>query len=435
MLIYTSGTTGKPKACAIKNMQLIATSTRLSVDDRDPKRYYPLRTYSALPLFHGTAFFTGLSYVFGCSGALCLRRKFSATHFWEDVAKSKATRILYVGELCRYLLGTPPSPYDLAHNCIVAQGNGLRGDIWRAFKERFGVPEVREFYRSTEGLAKFENFGLGDTGAGMIGFAGSMRRILEDDTFIIRIDKETKKPIRDPKTGFCLRSGLGEAGEAIGRCRNRELLTEYFGNSDATEEKLIGDVFQKGDLFQRMGDLLVHESSGWVRFADRMGDTFRWKGENVSAGEVRDFICRIAEVHDAIVYGIKLERYRNEPFSSSCIFASMLTGIGRYDGQAGGTTVSLKTNSASLEEKFIQQLYSELWKCGLPGYALPRLVRIVNQVETNDTYKQAKSEIIKKSWSPSVEQAGDRLYWLDGTKYRLLRTQDWRRIEEGTAHL
>jgi acyl-CoA synthetase (AMP-forming)/AMP-acid ligase II len=433
MLIYTSGTTGKPKACAIRNMQIIATSTPLSVDVRDPKRYYPLRTYSALPLFHGTAFFAGFSYVLGCTGALCLRRKFSATHFWEDVAKSKATRILYVGELCRYLLGTPPSSYDLHHNCIVAQGNGLRGDIWHTFKERFGVPEFREFYRSTEGLAKFENFSMGDTGAGKIGFVGPLRRVLEDDTFIIRIDKVTKKPIRDAKTHFCIRAGLGEAGEAIGRCRNHKLLTEYFGNRVATQEKLISNVFRKGDLFQRMGDLIVHENSGWVRFGDRMGDTYRWKGENVSAGEVRDFICRIAEVHDAIVYGVKLERYTNKPLPESS--HHMLTANGRYDGQAGGITVSLKPDSSPSEGRFIEKLYSELVKHGLPKYALPRLVRIVDQVQTNDTFKQAKKEIIEKSWSPSVDQGGDRLYWLDRTKYRRLRTQDWTRIEIGTAHL
>lgn len=416
MLIYTSGTTGKPKACAIRNMQLMAASTPLSIDVRNPKRYYPLRTYSALPLFHGTAFFTGLTYVLGCSGTLCLRRKFSATHFWEDVSSSRATRILYVGELCRYLLATPPSPYDQHHNCIVAHGNGLRGDIWRSFKERFGVPEVREFYRSTEGLAKFENFGPGDTGAGMIGFAGSVRRTLEDDTFIIRIDKDTKKPVRDPQTGFCIRANCGEPGEAIGRCRRRELLTEYFDDSRATEDKLIRDVFRKGDLFQQMGDLLVHERSGWVRFGDRMGDTFRWKGENVSAGEVRDFICRIEEVQDAIVYGIRL---------------------GRYDGQAGGATLVLKTTSASTEAKVIEKLYPELRRHGLPDYALPRLVRVVNHIHTNDTYKQAKNKIIEKSWSPVVDQGGDRLYWLDGTKltYKPLRAQDWTGIEKGIAKL
>lgn len=305
-LIYTSGTTGKPKACAVRNMMAMITSTPLSTDVNNPSKYYPLRTYSSLPLFHGTAFFTGLCYSVGNAGTLCLRRKFSASQFWKDVHDSKATRILYIGELCRYLLSTPPSPYDRNHNCIVGTGNGLRGEIWEKFRERFGVPEVREFYRSTEGIAKFDNHGVGAWGAGKVGFSGPIRRFLEDDTFIVKYDTETEMPYRDPKTGFCVRARLGEEGEAIGRVRDRGLLTEYLQNENATEGKLLRDVFQKGDLFQRTGDLVVQDHSGWVKFQDRVGDTFRWKGENVSAGEIRDHICRIEGIHDAVVYGVKL---------------------------------------------------------------------------------------------------------------------------------
>lgn len=133
-------------------------------------------------------------------------------------------------------------------------------------------------------------------------------RLWEDGTYIVKYDQETEQPWRDPKTGFCRKAKTGEAGEAIGRIRDRALLTEYLGNDKATEEKLLRDVFKKGDLFQRMGDLLIRDRDGWIRFADRIGDTFRWKGENVSAGEVRDHICRASEVEDAIVYGVKLRR-------------------------------------------------------------------------------------------------------------------------------
>lgn len=222
---------------------------------------------------------------------------------------SGATRILYIGELCRYLLATPPSPYDQNHKCIVATGNGLRGEIWEKFRKRFNVPEIREFYRSTEGVAKFDNHGVGSWAAGKVGFSGPIRRFLEDDTFIVKYDTNTEMPYRDPATGFCVRAGLGEEGEAIGRIRDRGFLIEYYGNEGATEEKLVRDVFQKGDLFQRTGDLVVQDGDGWVRFQDRVGDTFRWKGENVSAGEVRDHICRIEGVHDAVVYGVKLNGY------------------------------------------------------------------------------------------------------------------------------
>ena len=308
ILIYTSGTTGKPKACALRNIMLMLTSTSLSLDVANPTKYRPLRTYSALPLFHGTAFLGGLSYSLGNAGCLCLRRKFSATNFWKDAHDSRANRILYIGELCRYLLSTPPSPYDRSHGVTHAYGNGLRQDIYAAFKARFNVPEIREFYRSSEGLAKFDSHGFGSFRAGTVGFQGPIMRWYEDATFVVRFDLETERPWRDPRTGFCVRAGVGEVGEAIGRVRDRALLTEYLGNEAATEEKLERDVFVKGDAFQKMGDLLVRDQDGWVRFADRIGDSFRWKGENVSAGEVREHVCRAVGVEDAVIYGVKLAR-------------------------------------------------------------------------------------------------------------------------------
>jgi acyl-CoA synthetase (AMP-forming)/AMP-acid ligase II len=262
---------------------------------------------------------------------------------------------MYVGELCRYVLSAPPSPYDKNHQCIVATGNGLRGEIWEKFRERFNVPEIREFYRSTEGLAKFDNFGKGAGAAGKLGFVGPLRRWMESDTFIVRIDPLTEEIYRDPKTGFCVKAALGEPGEAIGRVKDRALLTEYLGNIDATESKLLRDVFVKGDVFHRMGDLLCHNSDGWVTFHDRLGDTFRWKGENVSAGEVRDHIAKLPGVQDAIVYGVKLAS---------------------YDGQAGAASITLDSPA---DDEFMRTLFQALRKTGLPLYAVPRLVRITKE--------------------------------------------------------
>ncbi|KAJ5780295.1 hypothetical protein N7457_005455 [Penicillium paradoxum] len=412
VLIYTSGTTGKPKACAIRNMLTLITSTPLSTDINNPSKYYPMRIYSPLPLFHGTAFFIGLCTAIGNGGTLCLGRKFSASQFWKEVHDSGATRILYIGELCRYLLATPPSPYDQDHKCLVATGNGLRGEIWEKFRKRFNVPEIREFYRSTEGVAKFDNHGVSAWGAGKIGFSGPIRRFLEDDTFIVRYDTDSEMPYRDPATGFCVRAKLGEEGEAIGRIRDRGLLIEYLGNEDATEEKLLRDVFQKGDLFQRTGDLVVQDEDGWVKFQDRVGDTFRWKGENVSAGEVRDHICRIDGVHDAVVYGVKLSG---------------------YDGQAGAAGITLESPSA--ETDIMSTLYKQLKKKGVPSYALPRLVRLTQRVATGVTFKQAKGELAKKGWNPRQDCDGDILYWLDGNKYRKLEEGNWAEIESGRAKI
>ncbi|KAL4917241.1 hypothetical protein BDW62DRAFT_184037 [Aspergillus aurantiobrunneus] len=413
-LIYTSGTTGKPKACAIRNMMAMVTSNPLSVDVKNSTRYFPLRTYCSLPLFHGTAYFTGLCYTVGNAGTLCIRRKFSASKFWKDVHDSGATRILYIGELCRYLMATPASPYDQDHSCIVAAGNGLRGDIWDRFRERFNVPEIREFYRSTEGIAKYDNFGFGSWGAGKVGFSGPIRRLFEDDTIIVKYDTDTELPYRDPNTGFCIRAKIGEEGEAIGRVRNRGLLTEYLKNEEATEKKLLRDVFEKGDIFQRTGDLLVQDSEGWVKFQDRVGDTFRWKGENVSAGEIRDHISAIPGVHDAVVYGVKLSAYY---------------------GQAGAAGITLEEPSEAAASEFMGKLHAELKRKGVPSYAIPRLVRLTEKVATGVTFKQAKGELTKKGWNPQGDWNGDKLYWLNGTKYEKLVESSWSSIESGHAKL
>ncbi|OKL57289.1 hypothetical protein UA08_07517 [Talaromyces atroroseus] len=424
VLIYTSGTTGNPKACAIRNMMILVTSTLVAKDFDNPAKYLPLRIYSALPLFHGTALFGGLCYVSSSGGTLCLRRKFSASQFWKDVHDSRANRVLYIGELCRYLLASPPSQYDKNHNCIAAYGNGLRGEIWDKFRERFNVEEIREIYRSTEGVARFNNFYGGAWGAGAVGFYGPIRRALERDTYLIKFDMETEMPYRDPKTGFCVKAGAGEEGEAIGRVRVRQTLTEYLNNSEATEKKLLRDVFEKGDVFQRMGDLLVRDDDGWIRFGDRVGDTFRWKGENVSAGEVRDHICRMDNVQDAIVYGVKLKS---------------------YDGQAGAAAITLVRRTPETEKKLIANLYTFLKSKGVPSYAIPRLVRITKEVSTGVTFKQAKGDLSKRSWDPASPSSskspkdGDTLYWLSSKGKRpTLETLDihsWAEIESGQTRL
>jgi acyl-CoA synthetase (AMP-forming)/AMP-acid ligase II len=273
----------------------------------------------------------------------------------------------------------------------VAYGNGLRGEIWDRFRDRFNVPEILEIYRSTEGVARFNNFYGGSFGAGCVGFQGPLRQYFENDTFIIRYDPETEMPYRDPKTGFCVRVRAGEEGEAVGRVRSRSSLSEYLNNSEATENKLLRDVFQKGDLFQRMGDLLVRDNDGWIRFQDRVGETFRWKGENVSAGEVRDHICRIANVQDAVVYGVRLAKYVHyqKPFGF-CMIA--YKGVDSFDGQAGAAGIMLDKRTPHTETEFVNNLYHNLKSKGVPSYALPRLVRITKQyVEPPDNLQTAES--------------------------------------------
>jgi acyl-CoA synthetase (AMP-forming)/AMP-acid ligase II len=306
-LIYTSGTSGKPKAVSVKNNRYAIVSVPVPQDSDNPKKYFPIRTFSCLPLFHATALFTGLLYSMGTNGTFCLARKFSASGFSRSLTDSKATRVLYVGELARYLLKAPPSPYDKAHPCKVASGNGLQKDVWLKFMERFGIEEIREFYRSTEGLAKFDNFSHGEIAAGKVGFQGPIAHYMTADTILVKYDSATEAPWRDPKTGFCARAKKGEPGEAIGLVMGMDFYPEYLNNQEANEKKLISNVFKKGDVWQRTGDLLVREPSGWIRFHDRSGDTYRWRGENVSAGEVRELISTLPGVQDVTVYGIKLD--------------------------------------------------------------------------------------------------------------------------------
>jgi acyl-CoA synthetase (AMP-forming)/AMP-acid ligase II len=172
----------------------------------------------------------------------------------------------------------------------------------------------------------------------------------------VKFDPETERPWRDPKTGFCVRAKTGEPGEAIGRVGDINMLTRYLNNDKATEAKLIRDVFKKGDLFQRTGDLLTFDQDGWVHFVDRVGDTYRWKGENVAAGEVRDHVAALDGVVDATIYGLHLEA---------------------YDGQAGCAAIFLEPRVNATT--FMDGLWSKLRERGIPKYAIPRLVRVEKQ--------------------------------------------------------
>ncbi|KAI1610633.1 fatty-acyl-CoA synthase [Exophiala viscosa] len=423
-LIYTSGTTGKPKACSVKNALVCVVSNTTSADADNPKKYLtPLRTYSCMPVFHGTTFFTGLCYSAAQSGCFCVGRKFSARNFWKEVSECRATRVLYVGELVRFILATSPGQYDRAHNVLVAAGNGLQKDVWVDFQRRFNVKEIREFYRSTEGLVKFDNIHYrGRPGAGRVGYMGVLRKQVFDkgSQAIVRFDYDTENPVRDAETGFCVVAARGEPGEAIAKIRDMATYTNYHGNVEATENKLLRDVFEKGDVWQRSGDLLVQESNGWVKFVDRIGDTYRWMGENVSAGEVRGFISELPGVKDAVVVGRRLEK---------------------YDGQAGTALIVLdaadeKQGSGMTEVVFMGRLFKELRGKGVPRYAVPRLVMVRDElVDVGDTFKHAKNVVKNIDWA-----GGDglgRKYYLDlqDERYKRLDPENWSSIEQGRAKL
>ena len=421
VFLFTSGTTGKPKACSVKHAMVLVTSCPTAADrpkaySKVDPRYQNTRTFSCMPLFHGTTFFAGICLSVGSSSCFCVGRKFSARNYWREVTEARATRILYVGELCRFLLGTASGSYDRRHYVKVAAGNGMQKDVWTAFQQRFNIPEIREFYRSTEGLTKFDNrhFSTSSSrGAGKVGFVGPLVHRLDKDQFLVKFDYDAELPHRDPNTGFCVPVTKGEAGEVIARVPSMATYTEYHNNADATDAKLLRDVFEKGDIFQRSGDLLVREHSGWVRFVDRTGDTFRWKGENVSAGEIRAYISELPEVHDAVVVGKPLKG---------------------YDGQAGVAAISLTDEAKKIGDGFMAGLHAELKKKGVPHYAMPRLVCITDEIKVGDTFKHAKQVVKALEWGDLVT---GKQYYLDlaTSTYTPLDVISWASIRAGTAKL
>jgi acyl-CoA synthetase (AMP-forming)/AMP-acid ligase II len=229
---------------------------------------------------------------------------------------------------------------------------------------------------------------------------------------IVKFDYDSEEPWRGPD-GFCAPAQVGEPGEAIGRIKSMPGYTNYHNNKEATEKKILRDVFEKGDVWQRAGDLLVTEPTGWVRFVDRIGDTYRWNGENVSAGEIRSYIAELPEVQDVVVVGKALKG---------------------YDGQAGAAAIYLSTTSSQEEQKFMSELYANLKKKGVPKFAFPRLVYLTDEIKVGDTFKHAKQVVKAVDWS---NVKGGKKYWLDlgAGKYVPLDSNSWGNIETGKAKL
>ncbi|HEY2135894.1 MAG TPA: AMP-binding protein, partial [Xanthobacteraceae bacterium] len=284
LFIYTSGTTGMPKAANINHYRLMLAAygfaavmgTRASD-----------RMYDCLPMYHtvGGVVATGALLVRG--GSVVLSEKFSAATFWDDLVRHDCTMFQYIGEFCRYLVNARPNPSETRHRVRLCCGNGLRPDIWGAFQARFRIPRIVEFYAATEGNVTLFNFD------GKLGAIGRVPRLLERrfPVRIVRFDVEREAPMRDAR-GFCIRCGSGETGETIGRIVNDPTMPtnrfEGYADAQESERKILRDVFEPGDAWFRTGDLMRQDARGYFYFVDRIGDTFRWKGENVSTAEVAE---------------------------------------------------------------------------------------------------------------------------------------------------
>lgn len=365
LYIYTSGTTGLPKAARVHHarartyMRAFAGVTATVPEDR---------VFNVLPLYHSTGGLVGLGPAFLNGGRLILRRKFSASSFWKDVNATGATVFVYIGELCRYLVNCPEQEGERGHKLRLAFGNGLRPDVWPEFQERFQVPNILEFYGSTEGNVSVFNLD------GKAGSIGRVPKFLKKQINIrlVKFDIDTEMPERT-MNGFCIETAPGEIGEAIGLIGN-DVRHDFSGYADkaASEKKVLTDVFQRGDRWFRTGDLMRQDSEGYFYFIDRIGDTFRWKGENVSTAEVEQRLVDAPGVKEVIAYGVP---------------------VPGADGKAGMVTLVV-------EGKFSAKAFAEYADAQLPTYARPVFVRLAKTLETTGTFKYRKVDLVTDGFDP-----------------------------------
>ena len=374
--IYTSGTTGLPKASNFSH-QKFAVGSGLQMFSLNMKSTD--KTYLVLPLYHATGGVVGLGSTLFTGGTVVLRKKFSVEKFWEDCAKYNVTVITYIGELFRYLISAPKNEFEKQHNIRGMYGNGLRPDVWKVVQDRFGINNIIEFYGASEGNVSLTNV---DSRFGSIGRIPPYAKNALP-TKIVKFDVVNEKVVRN-EDGFCIECEDDEAGEVIGLIPNEDKFSgkfEGYTDKEATEKKILKDVFEKGDQWFSSGDLLKRDKDGYYYFVDRIGDTFRWKSENVATSEVSEAISTFAGVKEANVYGV------------------LVPG---EDGRAGMASI------VPGEEFSINGLYEHLSQ-HLPKYSIPVFIRISKEIEVTGTFKYKKTDLVKDGFDPSVVK--DQMYY------------------------
>jgi fatty-acyl-CoA synthase len=373
LLIYTSGTTGLPKAANVSHHRLMSWSHWFAgLIDIQPTD----RLYDCLPMCHSAGGVAAIGAALVGGASVVVAEKFSASRFWDDIARWDCTLFQYIGELCRYLLAAPPHLMERAHRLRVCCGNGLSRDIWEAFQDRFAIPRIVEFYAATEG-----NFSLYNV-EGKPGAIGRLPSFLSHrfPAAIVRFDPETGAPARDA-AGFCIPCARGEPGEAIGRVSHAGAARfEGYTDAAASGAKLLRDVFIPGDAWLRTGDLMYTDEQGFWYFVDRVGDTFRWKGENVATAEVAAALRAFAGVREACVYGVAVPG------------ASGKAGMAALVAEPG-------LDLAALRAHLVRRL---------PDYARPLFLRLVASLEVTETFKPRKQALAAEGWDPA--QVTDALY-------------------------
>ncbi|XP_033333788.2 fatty acid transport protein 3 [Megalopta genalis] len=399
--IYTSGTTGMPKAAVITNLRYMLMSCGV---------YYMLnlrstdRIYNSLPLYHTAGGLIGVGQSLLMGVTVVLRRRFSASKFWPDCVHYECTVAQYIGEICRYLLMVPPNPCDKKHKVRLIFGNGLRPHIWKPFIERYNVTQIGEFYGATEGNSNLVNI---DNKIGAVGFvplcAGSLYPVA-----LLKVDEETGEPVRGPD-GLCVRCKPGEPGIFVGKINPKKVLNDFCGYADkkASEQKILRDVFRKGDRVFNSGDILVMDELGYFYFKDRTGDTFRWRGENVATSEVEAIVSNVIGLKDAAVYGVE---------------------IPHVEGKAGMAAIYDPENTLNIKEM------AEGVKKALPSYARPLFVRVLSELPMTGTFKLKKKDLKLDGFN--IKKITDTVYFLDNNGvYVKLTEQLYNDILEGRARL
>ena len=399
LYIYTSGTTGLPKAANISHARVMQWghwfAGMMSAQATD-------RMYNCLPMYHSVGGVQVPGAILVAGGTVILREKFSASQFWNDIVRWDCTLFQYIGELCRYLLHAPLSANETAHRIRMACGNGLAPEVWDGFKNRFSIPQIFEFYASTEGGVSLFNV------QGKRGAIGHIPGYLTHrfSPALVVFDVEKGEPVRDAQ-GFCIRCAPNEAGEAIGKGSddpsNIGSRFEGYTNAEASERKILRNVFELGDVWIRTGDLMRKDEQGYFYFVDRIGDTFRWKGENVATCEVAEAICAFPGVKHANVYGVT---------------------VPATEGRAGMATL-VTEDELDLAE-FRRHLMDRL-----PPYARPLFLRIRKNMDLTGTFKYSKTDLVRQGFNPA--SSDDVVYFnhLESGAFTRLDQQLYERIQMG----
>jgi fatty-acyl-CoA synthase len=372
--IFTSGTTGMPKASVMTHYRWLRAlagfgglGMRLTSDDT---------LYCCLPLYHNNALTVALSSVLNSGSTLALGKSFSASKFWDDVIRYDATAFVYIGEICAYLLNQPTKPTDRTHHVRVIGGNGLRPAIWDEFTKRFGIQRVCEFYAASEGNTAFLNVFNVDKTTG----------ICPSPIAFVEYDGESGEPKRD-KDGRVHKVKTGEPGLLLSKVSSFQPFDGYT-DKDATEKKLVRNAFKDGDVWFNTGDLMRSQGFGHAAFTDRLGDTFRWKGENVATTEVEAAVATDSQVEEATVFGVEVP------------------GAG---GRAGMVAIQLKEGQEFDGKALARSAYGHL-----PAYAVPLFVRVVETLAHTSTFKSQKVDLRKQGYGSGDDSVDDPLYVLAG---------------------